>query len=97
MKEQVEICIQGGIAKNNVELDLLKVQAVYMIPALKDSRLKQRKRQDEELYRPRKKFDSILKEACDDMAQKDVICKTSGYTRDAKAYFYQYESKEYNG
>lgn len=95
MKEQVEIYIQGGIAKNNVEIDLLKVQAVYMVPALKDTRTRQKGHGQEQFTGQHKKFDSFLQEAKEELSQESIKCRTNGYTKEAKAFIYQYESKEY--
>jgi len=83
------------MVKNNVDLDLLKVQAICIIPTLKDSRSKRKKRQEERFAYKQKKFDSYLKEATEELTQESIKCKTNGYTKDAKPYTYQYESKEY--
>lgn len=96
LKEQVEIYIQGGITKNAGELDLLKVQAIYIIPAMKDSKFRQKKQQEEKMERQPKRFATCLQQAKKEVSKESVTCKTNGYTRDAKAFTYQYESKEYN-
>ena len=83
------------MTKNNVDLDLLKVQAIYIIPTLKDSKSKRKKRQEETFENRQKKFGSYLKDATEELSQEPIKCKTNGYTRDAKPYTYQYESKEY--
>lgn len=94
MKEQVKICIQGGIAKDNVGLSIVKVQAIYIIPMLKDSKSRQKKNIEKEV-KGKKKFDSLFRQACSESSGQDIICHTIGYTKSATNVEYNYESKEY--
>ncbi len=94
MKEQVKICIQGGIAKNKAELGIVKVQAIYIIPMLKDSKSRQKK-YDEKDVKGKKKFGSVFRQAVNQVSEQEITCHTSGYTRNAISIEYNYESKEY--
>ena len=62
MKEQVKVCIQGGIAKDRAELGIVKVQAIYIIPMLKDSKSRQKKNEEKEL-KSRKNFSYFIQQA----------------------------------
>ncbi len=94
MKEQVKVCIQGGIAKDRAELGIVKVQAIYIIPMLKDSKSRQKKNEEKEI-KSRKKFSSFLQQAYGKIPEQNIICHTNGYTKNAINIEYNYESKEY--
>lgn len=94
MKEQVKICIQGGIVKDNTELGTLKVQAVYIIPMLKDSKSRQKKSNQKEL-KSKKNFNSLFQKAYSEVSGEEITCHTNSYTKDARNIQYNYESKEY--
>lgn len=94
MKEQVKICIQGGIAKDRAELGIVKVQAIYIIPMLKDSKSRQKKNGEKEV-KGKKKFSTIFQQARGEVSGQDITCHTSGYTKNAISVEYNYESKEY--
>lgn len=94
-KTPVEIHIQGGIAKENGEFGILKMQAMVVEPILKEEKL--RKRKEEEKKQPKQSvFGKLLQNVCEELTeQTEITCKTNGYTKEAKTYLYQYSSKGY--
>lgn len=76
----------------------LTVKSVVVVPKLKDATAE--KRQMAEQRNKGAAFHQILEEACESKKAeakqpKVITCYTSGYTRDAKPFIYQVNSKEY--
>ena len=88
-KEGVKAYVQGNG---------LTVQSVMITAKLKDATAQ--KRQMSEQEQGNVTFRKTLEKACERQTQgskkpQNIICYTSGYTKNAQAFIYQVERKEY--
>lgn len=75
--------------------DLFRIESVIFVTKPGDATSKRRDGQERGTKKQTQCFDSVFKQACDNVERKDISYTASGYTKDGMAYQYLDQRREY--